>query len=259
MAPLDPKPTLAIPAQTVPALTLCDLKAPADGRETHSPFCLKVRRALNAAGLVFTVRREAMPGAYADLNPMKQVPILLAGDAVIVDSPRIVAQVGVWAGWHAGRDPAQAAEARHWERLADTVVNGHMVAARWADDAHWPRVREALFGGLPAPLRLVVPGRVRKGVVARLRARGIVRPGLDDREARFLSLLADLEQRAPGTGWWAGDTLSEADFALFGQLQSLRCDLTPAARAAVEAQPRLAAWLDRVDQATLSARRAAAA
>ncbi len=47
-----------------------------------------------------------------------------------------------------------------------------------------------------------------------------------------------------------GAELSVADVALFGQLHSLRTELTVWQRGQVAARPRLTAYLDRVDQAT---------
>jgi glutathione S-transferase len=61
-----------------------------------------------------------------------------------------------------------------------------------------------------------------------------------------------LETRAPKTdaSYWIGDALTVADVSLFGQLQALRTDLTPAQRLSVEQRPRLCAYLDRVESAT---------
>jgi hypothetical protein len=111
----------------------------------------------------------------------------------------------------------------------------------------------AVFGGMPAVLRWVVPGRVRAGVLKNLVARDIWRAGPDACWARFRTLLDHLDARAPAEGFWCGPKVSVADVALFGQLQSLRCAITPAQRAEIERRPRLLAWIDRVDAATAAA------
>ncbi len=43
-------------------------------------------------------------------------------------------------------DPKARAEAQLFEELADTLINGFVVASRWADERNWPRAREAWVG-----------------------------------------------------------------------------------------------------------------
>lgn len=224
-------------------LVLCEVHPPQDEAvETWSPFCLKVHRALRAKGLKYERRFSAMPSDFKEFNPTGQVPVLLADGRAIYDSTQILSEIRQWKLPEA----APTAEALLYEELADTALNGFQVAARWADDENWQRLRAVFFGG--APEAAVAP--VRAGIIESLMARDVWRAGPDRCWSRFSALLSALNERAPSSGYWVGPELSCADFGLFGQLQSFRTSLTPAQANMVQAQPRLVAWLDRVNAAT---------
>lgn len=237
-------------AATLPTLTLCEVADLGPTHESPSPFCIKVHRALKARGLSYQRRHAPVPAAHGALNPAGQVPILLVGDEAVSDSTRILARIDEIAPDPAGPLPArQRAEALLWEELADTAVNGYVVAARWADERNWPGVEQAYFGGIPAQARADVSGKIRGHIVDGLR-RDLWRLGAEACWARFTALLDQLEERAPEAGFWVSDRLSAADFGLFGQLHSLRMPLTAWQMEQIAARPRLTAYLDRVDAAT---------
>jgi glutathione S-transferase len=233
-------------------LVLCELAdAGADGVESYSPFCLKVHRALRAAGLAYERRHGARPDAFASLNPTGQVPVLLVDGEPVADSTRILKRIEALAGPIGGEmDARTRGEAWLWEELADASLNGFLVAARWADDRNWPLVRQAYFGKAPRFVRALITPRIRARVVGGLVARDVWRAGAEACWDRFLSTLEALEARAPRSGFWVGDRLTVADVSLFGQLQSFRTPLTAWQAHAVSQKPALRAWLDRVDAAT---------
>jgi glutathione S-transferase len=232
---------------TSPQLVLCelsDLHLP--HVESYSPFCLKVHRALKLARLPYERRHGAQPASFKRYNLVGQVPVLLIDGAPIADSTDILRRL------LALRPGAFAADAESWlwEELADTALNGFLVAARWADERNWPRTRAAYFGGAPWFVRALIAPRVRKDVIARLVARDVWRAGAARCWQRFDVLLDQLDARAPERGWWCGKTISVADVALFAQLHSLRTPLTQPQADAVAQRKRLSAWLDRVHEET---------
>lgn len=236
-----------------PTLVLCELqRQPLATHESYSPYCIKVHRALKAAGLRYTSRPGTRPADHRAHNPLGQVPVLLMDGEAIPDSTQILARLAdlrptpAWAA----HEPAVHAEALLWEELADTSLGGFLTAARWADDRNWPAVRDAFFGRAPWPVRTIVAPALRRGVVARLVARDVWRAGPDACWRRFEVLLDALERRAPASGFWLGERPSVADLGLFAQLHSLRTPLTPWQCERVQARARLAAYLDRVDLAT---------
>lgn len=236
-----------------PTLVLCELaRPPLADLESYSPFCVKVHRALKAGGLAYTSRRATTPDGHRDVNPQRQVPVLLIDGRPIADSTQILAalaELQPTPAW-AAVDPAQHAEALLWEELADTSLNGFLVAARWADDRNWPNLFTAFFAPTPWPVRRFIAPQIRRRIVAGLVARDVWRAGPDACWRRFQIVLDALERRAPTTGFWLGPTLGVADLGLFAQLHSMCTPLTPWQQSQVQARPRLRDWLARVNQAT---------
>ncbi len=235
-----------------PSLVLCELPdAGLPSHESFSPFCVKVHRALRAAGLPYARRHSDRPDSYRPLNPSGQVPILLVGDEAVFDSTRILARIEQLAPEAFDHlDARTAAESRLWEELADTSLNGFLVAARWADDRNWPLVREAYFSAMPAMLRPLITRKLRARQLTRLEARDVWRHGPEACWRRFEETLDQLEARAPSAGFWLTDRLTAADFALFAQLHSLRTPLTEPQSLQLAARPKLSAYLDRINAQT---------
>jgi glutathione S-transferase len=233
--------------KTQPDLVLCELGQPDDASlASYSPFCLKIHRALQAAGLSYE-RRHGRPDSFKSHNPAGQVPVLLVDGEPVSDSTRILRWI-TEARPTAFRqtDPRLEAEAWLWEDFADTALNGYLVAARWADPRNWPAVKQAYFGGAPWPVRRLIVPMVRRRLLANLVARDVTRAGLDECWRRFERSLDQLEARAPEGGFWVSARLSVADVSLFGQLRSLDTALTPWQRDRLGERPRLARYLARV-------------
>jgi len=233
-------------------LVLCELSDPGlDGVESYSPFCLKVHRALKWSGLHYERRHGEQPATFRKLNPAAQVPVLIVDGQPLGDSTRIIQKLATLSA--RPLFPAtirEKAEAQLWEELADTALNGFLVAARWADGRNWPRTRTAYFPTLPALVKLVVPDLVRNRILKSLHARDIIRQGDVECWRRFGELLDALDARAPLHGFWVNDALCVADLAIFAQLHSLCTPLTPWQGGEVALRPRLSAYLARVHQAT---------
>lgn len=179
-----------------------------------SPFARKVRMVLEFKQLPFTAidgLDRANHAALAAVNPRAEVPVLVDGDAVIVNSAHIVAyldeaypQVPVLPA-----SPAERARCRNWERISDTLVDAIVVDAAlwtWAERGDSP----------PA--------------------------GMFDKARRDLDgIYAALERGfRPHGDYLCGDALTIADLALFPHLHGARAldlGVDPARF------PRLAAWL----------------
>jgi glutathione S-transferase len=240
---------------TSPKLVLCELPDPnLAGFESYSPFCLKVHRALRLCALPYERRFAADPGAFKHLNPAGQVPVLLVDGEAVADSTRIVSRLDAISGHTLSRglDARARAEAFLWEEMADGVLGGFLVAARWIDDDNWGKTKAAYFTGMPGVVRAIVPDRIRRRIRGGL-ARDVVRPDLKTTWRNFQEILDGLEDRAPAEGFWLGPSPSRADVALFAQLHSFRTPLTLGQAGWVAARSRLSAWLGRVDAACSSA------
>ena len=152
-------------------LTLCELQDTGlPHLESWSPFCLKVHRALRAAGLRYTRQCADRPDAWSHYNVTGQVPVLLVDGEPVADSTRILARIETLGGGTLlPADPRLRAEALLWEELADSGLNGFLVAARWADPRNWPTTRDAYFAGMPRVVRAVIPGLLLSVWVATLK------------------------------------------------------------------------------------------
>lgn len=182
-----------------------------------SPFTRKVRMVLFWKNLAF----ESIDGlalmtldALGAANPRREVPVLVDGDARVVNSADIVAYLDHRYGLPLAlpAEPLRRIEARAWERLADGVVDAilHDVSI-WT----WPTHHRT---DAPPP--------------------GLLEAGRRDLQTLF----GTLEHGLGGGDFLCGD-VSIADIALFPHLQSLKVlGLAPERPTC----PRVCAWLERM-------------
>lgn len=161
-----------------------------------SPFARKVRMVLHWKGLSFESLDALALAEHARLvavNPRAEVPVLVEDDVTVVGSADIAAYLedrfpkpSILPG-----SPGDRASARHWQRLADTVVDAivHDVSL-WV----WPTHRRAD----EPPAGLVEAGR------------------------RDLETILGRLDRALAPGRFVCGELSIADLALFPHVSSLR-------------------------------------
>lgn len=229
--------------------TLCEVGGPKDqSLLTYSPYCDKVHRVLRFAGIPYERNVGAHPGVFKKYNPLGKVPVLLADQEAITDSTKIikflVQQHPDTLGYF--DTDANAAESWLWEEFADTVLNGYLVGSRWADEENWPRLKQALFGPIPAPIRMVISRMTRKRIVQSLRSREVWYGDTEDLRRRFSECIGLLEERTPQDGFWLGERPLSCDFAIFAQLNSLRCAISPWQWDEIKKHTKLNAYLDRV-------------
>lgn len=153
-----------------------------------SPFCRKVRMAMEHKGLTFALTNGDDLMATGAWNPRAEVPVLVDGEVGVCNSPDILAYLDrrfpdqpLYPA-----DPGAYAEVREWERYADTHVDAVLtVIGNWA------------FADLPPmPEGLLEAARRDMGVVY-------------DR----------LQDRLAGREFVCGG-ISAADFALYPQIGS---------------------------------------
>ncbi|AKU97541.1 Glutathione S-transferase family protein [Labilithrix luteola] len=245
---LAPTPVRPLLRAHAPALELREVGLTAvAGLESYSPFGLKIRRALGAAGLPFTVRSRP----FSVLSAPDEVPSLSVEGEEVTDSTRVLAHLERLApGTLLPRGPSLRAEAWLWEDWADRVLSTFVRASRWADARNWPSFHAAMFGRSSWLVRTMLAPRWRRQVVAELHAAETSESSFLDDFRRTIDIL---EARAPERGFWiTEDRPTVADVAIFAQLHSLRNHLTRAQAHELACRPALTDWLDRVDAATAS-------
>lgn len=215
------------------------------GLESYSPLGLKIRRALGAAGLAFTVQSRP----FSPLTAPEEVPVLHLDGVALTDSTRILAHLEKLApGTLLPRGPSLRAEAWLWEDWADRVLSTFVRASRWADARNWPSFHAAMFGRSSWLVRTMLAPHWRRRNVAELAVLGASDASFRDDFRRTIDIL---EARAPERGFWiTEDRPTVADVAIFAQLHSLRNHLTRAQAHELACRPALTDWLDRVDAAT---------
>ena len=159
-----------------------------------SPFARKVRLVLEHKGLAFEAVDGLMPegrSRLAKVSPRVEVPALVDGNVVVVNSADIVAYLEhrypakpVYPA-----DPALRVQARAWERTADTLIDSI---------AH-----DVAVGGPAFP-------------------EGAPPAGVNEAARQDLEVVyADLERALDGREYLCGD-LSIADLAMFPHLTAVR-------------------------------------
>lgn len=181
-----------------------------------SPFARKVELTLRHKGLDYDyidAGNEAIREELARLNPRLEVPVLLDGEQVVVNSADIVAYLDYVYPERPvhPKDPAERVEARAWERLSDSTVDAITVdISLWL----WAKRPDTMPDGMLEAAREDLDG-----IYARLEE------ALGDRECIV------------------GDALTIADLALFPHLSATRALNVPISP---ERFPRLTAWLERM-------------
>lgn len=186
-----------------------------------SPFARKVRMVLEHKGLPF-VAVDALhaehQAALAAINPRREVPALVDGELVVVNSAHIVAYLedAYPQSPLLPTDLAQRTHARHWERIADTQLDPILVDISlwsWANRSdHQPE--------------------------------GLLAAAQSDLDAIY----AEIERALPAVDGFVCGELSIADIALFPHLYATRW---LGVGADAQRFPRLAGWLHRLTHTRL--------
>ncbi len=163
------------------------------GQPSASPFCVKAMYVLNACGLDWQREDTNDPRKM----PLAKLPVLRAGDRLIAGSDRI-AQFARETGTDpdASLTPAEQAAAHGLIRMAEEHLYFLLLLDRWERSEVWPSTRNAYFHEIPALLRGVISGGIRRTVLSGLRAQGLGRMGwperLDRARADFSALANQL-------------------------------------------------------------------
>ena len=204
-------------------LTLLTFPGNSD-QPSFSPFCLKAMCLLHMSG-------QAWLPEYID-NPAKmpygRLPVLRAGDRLIPDSSNIQAHLeSMGADFNAGLSAVEKAHSHALIRMVEENLRCGVVCDRWLDDACWPHTRDMLFGTMPAVLRRIIPGKIRKHVRRSMVAQGIAQFSAKDRLDRLKRDIDAIEQTLGRKPFLFGDAPTAADAAtlpVLDMIRTLPCD-----------------------------------
>lgn len=137
-----------------------------------SPFVLKIDVYMRMANIQF----ESIP----DVNnlrksPKGKLPFIVDGDKTIADSHFIIAYLKNKFNVELDSDLSdiQKGMACLAGKSLDESLYWCLVYSRWASEDTWPRIKQAFFGSMPAPLKFIVPSLARKDVLSALKKQGM--------------------------------------------------------------------------------------
>jgi glutathione S-transferase len=225
----------------------------------ESPFCDKIRRALNWKRIAYAIHEVPLLAAltsYKKVNPIGKVPALEIDGRVIADSTDIAYYLDE--RWPERpllpRDPADRALCHFLEDWADESLYFYELRLRFTFARNRPRWVAALLAHDSAVMRAIGGPIVSSSVAKSCRVQGVGRKPeemvLRDVDRHLDALGAWLT----GKSWLVGAGLSLADLAVFAQLRCI--DGAEEGHARIEARPVVREWMARVAEAT-SARQAA--
>jgi len=151
---------------------------PVWGLPNGSPFCMKVETYLRMTGLPYRF------SANADIRkaPKGKFPVIEDDGRIIPDSGFILDYLQQTYGdkLDAHLSPAERAVALAWRRLLEENLYWCALYARWGVDENWRITRAAYFGFMPAIIRPLIAGMIRKQTLKALHGHGMGRHARDE-------------------------------------------------------------------------------
>ena len=216
------------------------------GLESLSPFCMKVEVYLKLTKLPY----KAVP-ADPRKAPKGKLPVIDDDGTKVADSSAILAYLEKKHGepLDTGLSDLDRARAHLLQRTFEESLYFVVLWSRWAEDACWSVVKPLFFGGMPVPLRLIVPPIARKQVVGYAHAQGI---GRHSREEIYAFGIRDLRAISTMLGdqpYFLGDRPRTIDCCAYGFLANgLRFDVDTPLRTHIRDDARLLAYVERMQQ-----------
>ncbi|MGX9356199.1 glutathione S-transferase family protein [Roseobacteraceae bacterium S113] len=210
---------------------------------SHSPFCAKAMALLKMADVRWRPEYVSMPRGM----PYGRLPVMQVGDRLIPESRNIQTYLeGQGAQFWRGTSGKDRARAHGMIRIAEESLRLGLVHDRWLDEACWPKVREAFFGNMPAPLRAVIPELVRRDVRKGLLSNGLARLSEADRLMRLEDDLDAFAEILWDSAFLLGDHPTAADAAVAPVLTMIaKLPADTALRRAMRARPQLSDYVIR--------------
>lgn len=137
----------------------------------YSPYCLKLETHLKMAGLPY----ESVALNDPRKAPKKKLPYIEDEGKIIADSGLIIDYLS---GKYGNKlDMSLTVEQQALALGIRRMLEDHFIYAllyfRWVDQKGWDKMKGAFFKGLPFPLSLIVPEKVRKTVKTRVFLQGM--------------------------------------------------------------------------------------
>lgn len=191
------------------------------GLPDASPFCIKALTLMKMSGLDFETRQMSFKQA-----PKGKAPYLKDGELLVGDSHFIQRHLETAHGVDFSGGYDAAALARGWAVTRMMEEHFYFIEAniRWARDENFYKGPYRFFGGVPAPVRKLVAGIVRRKVLKSHHGQGIGRHSDAQRLELAKGDLDAVEAMLEGNNFLLGFRPCAADAAVFGQIWGAECD-----------------------------------
>lgn len=216
------------------------------GMMNASPFCMKVEVFLKLAGLPYQVMDQRPPMRL----PKGKLPALQDGDTLVCDSQAIIEHLQQH--HHAQLPPAL----RQPEQGADLALrrmleeHSYFTAlwGRWIDDSAFAVVAPAFFKPVPAPLRGLVAGLVRRKMRRDLQGQGMGRHSPAEINARACADLDATQAMLADRAFFGGAAPSALDATVYAFLANrLFVEINSPVRSHLQRQATLVAYCARME------------
>lgn len=214
------------------------------GLPDGSPFVTKAMLLLKFAGLPFEENRHGYRRA-----PKGKLPYIEDDGVIVANSTFIRFHIEKKYGFDfdAGLTPEQRAAAWAIEKMCEEHLYFAVLASRWLDDVNFARGPAQFFKNLPLPLRLIVPGMMRRKIRTALNLQGIGRHTAAERDQLAIMDINALSATIGEKPFLMGEQPCAADAAVFAFAGTSLCPtfVTPV-RTAAERHQNLVRYRDRI-------------
>jgi len=215
------------------------------GLPNASPFCMKLETWLRLAGVPY----ELPPKVDFRKAPKGKFPYVELDGRTIADSNHIIDALAArhgdpLDGW---MDARTRAHALAFLRLIEENLYWALVHARWIDDAAFATTKKTYFGGMPFPLRVIVPIIARRKVRQQVWGHGMGRHTPEEIATIGAKDIAAIAAQLGDRPYLFGDRPTTTDCSAFATLANLVYTPIPGAlRDAARAHANLVAHCERM-------------
>ncbi|MBE0623772.1 MAG: glutathione S-transferase family protein [Burkholderiales bacterium] len=180
---------------------------------------MKLETYLRMAGLPY----ELVNSGDVMKAPKRKLPYIDDGGTIVSDTSFIIEYLKGRYGdpLDAALSPRDRALATAFQRLLEENLYWAVVHTRWVQEDGWALTRQAFFGGLPVPLRWIIPPLARRGMLSEMRGQGIGRHSVQEIHAigcRDVTAIADF---LADKQYMLGEQPSSLDAAAYAFLANL--------------------------------------
>ncbi|MEQ1611411.1 MAG: glutathione S-transferase family protein [Hyphomicrobiaceae bacterium] len=216
---------------------------PALGLVDPSPFVVKAHMLLKLAGLDYTFVRGDMRK-----SPKGKLPYIVDNGTVVADTTLI--RMHIEATRNFDFDKGLTAEQKGFAWAIEKMLEDHtywlVMQDRWVDDENFDKGPRKFFDAVPAVLRPIVIGMVRRTVRKSLHSQGLGRHTDADRAAFSRRAIDSLAACLGNKPFLMGEHPCGADATVYAWTSSALCPVFESAtRHSVQAHANLVAYAER--------------